>query len=120
MTMSVALFDCPHCIDEFAFDYDRIKNLGVGWRVMVLCPGCGNVIEVVMQAYQLIHNCHRATYKWGQITEILPPSPQCPPGLNYSLHMAIHRKKYGTRRESIRRLYHTPDGDHCLEPSSAS
>ncbi len=95
MTMSVAFFDCPHCIDEFAFDYDRIKNLGVGWRVMVRCPGCGNLVEVVMLAYQVIHNCDPATYKWGEIVQILPPSHQAP-GLNYSLRMTIHRKKYGS------------------------
>ena len=94
---SVALFDCGYCIDDFAFDWLRIKNLGIGWRVRILCPGCGNVVEVVMQGYQLIHNCDPATYKWGEIVEILPPSPHAPPGLNYSLRMQIHRKRYRWR-----------------------
>ncbi|SRR6266566_3927262 len=73
MTMSIALFDCPHCVDEFAFDYQKIAKLTYGWRVRVRCPGCGNVVEVVMLAYTLIHNCDPDKYKRGQITEILPP-----------------------------------------------
>lgn len=48
-TISVALFACPHCIDEFAFDWQRIRNLAYGWRVRVRCQGCGNIVEVVMQ-----------------------------------------------------------------------
>ena len=97
MTTSIALFDCPHCVDEFAFVYDRIKNLGVGWRVTVRCPGCGNVLEIVMQGFQVIHNCDPAKYKPGEIVEILPPDAKAPPGLNYSLRMQIHWKKYGWR-----------------------
>lgn len=50
-TICAALFDCPHCVDEFAFNCDWIKNLAVGWRVRVRCPGCGNIIEVVMLAF---------------------------------------------------------------------
>lgn len=38
-TISVALFDCPHCVDEFAFDYQRIAKLTYGWQVRVGCPG---------------------------------------------------------------------------------
>ncbi len=95
MTMSIALFDCPHCVDEFAFDWEKVRNLAVGWRVMVRCPGCGNVVQVVMLAYQLIHNCDPAKYKPGEIVEILPPDAKASPGLNYSLRMQIHRKKYG-------------------------
>ena len=49
-TKSVALFDCPHCIDNFAFDYEKIRSLAFRWRVMVRCPGCGNVIEVSQPA----------------------------------------------------------------------
>ncbi len=97
MTMIVALFDCPHCIDEFAFDWGKVRNLAVGWSAMVRCPGCGNVIQVVMLAYQVIHNCDPGAYKWAEIIEVLPPSSQAPPDLNYSLRMAIHRKKHGLR-----------------------
>ena len=51
MTMSIAFFDCPHCVDEFAFDYQKVAKLNYGWRARVRCPGCGNIVEVVMQAY---------------------------------------------------------------------
>ena len=60
MTTSIALFDCPHCIDEFAFDYQKIAKLAYGWRVRVRCPDCGNIVEVVMLAYTLIG---RAVYR---------------------------------------------------------
>ncbi len=95
MTASIALFDCPHCIDEYAFDWQRIRSLATGWRVRVSCPGCGNVIEVVMQAYTLIHNCDPEKYKWGEIVEIVSPDKKAPPGLNFNLHTAIGRRKPG-------------------------
>ncbi len=88
-TKSVALFDCPHCVDDFAFDYERIKNLGFRRRVMVRCPGCGNVIEVVMKGYQVIHNCDPAAYKQGEIVEILPPDRKTPS----LLHMVDSQKQ---------------------------
>lgn len=75
MTMSVALFDCPHCIDEFAFDYQKIAKLIYGWRVRVRCPGCGNVVEVIMLNYTLIHGCDSDKHKAGEIVEILRPDP---------------------------------------------
>ena len=59
--------------------------------------GCGKLVEVVMREFQLIHNCDAAKYKQGEIVEILPPHTKAPPSLVYSLHMAIHRKKYGWR-----------------------
>lgn len=93
MTTSIALFDCPHCIDEFSFDYQKIAKLAYGRRVRVRCPGCGNIVEVVMLAYTLIHNCDPGKYKEGEITQILPPDPKAPPGLDYKLRMAIHSKK---------------------------
>ena len=76
MAMSVALFDCPHCIDEFAFDFQRIAKLTYGWCVRVRCPGYGNIVEVVMLAYTLIHGCDPTKYQAGEITEILPPRPE--------------------------------------------
>jgi hypothetical protein len=75
MTTSVALFDCPHCIDEFRFDYQRIAKLNYGWRVRVRCPGCGNIVEVVMLNYTLIHGCDPDKYRPGEIVEILRPDP---------------------------------------------
>lgn len=45
MTTSIALFDCPHCINEFAFDYQRIAKLTYGWRVRVRCLSCGNIVQ---------------------------------------------------------------------------
>lgn len=39
MTMSIALSDCPHCIDEFRFDYNEIATLTYSWRVRVRCLG---------------------------------------------------------------------------------
>ena len=78
-TTSIALFDCPHCIDEFGFDYQKIAKLSYGWRVRVRCPGCGNIVEVVMLAYTLIHGCDPTKYQAGEITEILPPDPKASP-----------------------------------------
>lgn len=37
-TVSVALFAWPRCIDEFAFDWQRIRNLVYSWRVRVCWP----------------------------------------------------------------------------------
>jgi len=88
---SVALFDCPYCIDNFAFDYEKIRNLAFRWRVMVRCPGCENVIEVVMKGYQVIHNCDPAAYKQGEIVEIYRLTRRLL-GLDYSLRMAFTGK----------------------------
>ena len=74
MTTRIALFDCPHCIEEFVFDYRRIAKLTYGWRVRVRSPGCGNIVEVVMLNYTPIHGCDRDKYKAGKIIEILPYS----------------------------------------------
>src|SRR5690349_17060996 len=75
MTMRISLFDCLHCIDEFRFDYQKIGKLNYGWRVRVRCPGCGNVVEVVMLNYTLVHGCDPNKYKPGEIVEILRPDP---------------------------------------------
>ena len=93
---SVALFACPHCVDEFAFDWPRIRNLAYGCRVCVRCPGCGNSVEVVMQGYSVIHNCNPTKHKWGEIVKILAPSPHTKP-IDWPLYMAIYQKKSGWR-----------------------
>jgi hypothetical protein len=41
-------------------------------RVEVRCPGCGNTVEVVTNAYSLIHNRDPNKCQWGEILEILP------------------------------------------------
>ena len=46
------------------------------WRVRVRCPGCGNIVEVVMLTYTVIHGCDPNKYKPGEIVEILPPDPK--------------------------------------------
>lgn len=105
MTTSIALFDCPHCIDEFAFDYQRIAKLTYGWRVRVRCPGCGNIVEVVMLAYTLIHNCDFDKYRQGEIVEILQPDPKASGDWWMSvnrLKRAILQKKSGWRPEPRR------------------
>jgi endogenous inhibitor of DNA gyrase (YacG/DUF329 family) len=76
MTMSVAFFNCPHCVDSLAFDFQKLKSLMLHSRVMVRCPGCGNTVEVVTNAYSLIHNTEPNKYKWGEILKILPPDPK--------------------------------------------
>ena len=75
-TTSVALFDCPHCVDEFAFDYQKTAKLTYGGRVRDRCPGCDNVVEVVMLNCTLIHGCDADKYKPGEIIEILRPDPR--------------------------------------------
>ena len=47
MTMSIAFFNCPHCVDSFAFDFQKLKSLTLHSRVRVRCPGCQNAVEVV-------------------------------------------------------------------------
>lgn len=105
MTTSIALFDSPYCIDEFTFDYQRIAKLTYGWQVRVRCPGCGNVVEVVMLAYTLIHNCDPNKYQAGDIVESLPPdtnpSPEWRMAVN-TLRMEILQKKTGWRPEPRR------------------
>ena len=95
-TISVALFACPYCIDEFAFDWQRIRDLAYGWRVRVRCPACGNIVEVVMQGYTVIHHCDPTKYQWGEMTESSPLSPHKKPP-DRSLYMAVIQKKYGWR-----------------------
>jgi hypothetical protein len=98
-SISVALFDCPHCVDEFAFsnsnmaDWRRVTTLAVCWRVVVRCPGCGKVASVVMQGYQMVHNCEPDKYKCGEIVQILARDSKIPSDINYSLRLQIHRKK---------------------------
>ena len=76
MTMSVALFNCPFCVDSFAFDFQKLKLVTLHSRVHVRCPGCQNVVEVVTNAYSVIHNADPDKYQWGEILEILPPDPK--------------------------------------------
>jgi hypothetical protein len=98
MTISIAFFDCRHCVDEFAFDWEKIRNLASCWRVTVRCPGCGNSVVIAMQGYTLIHNCDPTKYKWGEILQIQPPDANCPEFfLDRSLRMRIHQKKCGWR-----------------------
>ena len=100
MTTDVALFACPHCIDEFRFDYHKIAKLTCGWRVRARCPSCGNIVEVVMLQYTLIHGCDPNKYKQGEIVESLPPDANQKEEslrLNTSLYFQIHRKKGGWR-----------------------
>ena len=99
-TISVALFACPHCIDEFAFDWQRIRDLAYGWRVRVRCPGCGNIVGVMLQGYTVINHCDPTKYQWGEITEILQPDPNLSPGWRMAvgtLRMEILQKKSGWR-----------------------
>ena len=50
-------------------------------ELRVRCPGRGNIVEVAILAYTLIHNCERTKYQWGEIMEILSPGPNVPPNL---------------------------------------
>ena len=100
MTTSVALFDCPHCVDEFAFDYQKIAKFTYGWRVRVRCPGCGNIVEVIMLNYTLIHGCNPDKHRSGEIIEILRPDPKASSDwwmAARNLRMEICRKKSGWR-----------------------
>jgi len=96
MTMSVAFFNCPHCVDSFAFVWQKLKGLTLHSRVEVRCPGCGNTVEVVTNAYSLIHNCDPNKCQWGEILEILPPDPKTSEESirrNIRLHYEIYQKK---------------------------
>lgn len=50
--ISVALFACPYCIDEYAFGWRRIRTLAYLWHVRMRCLSCGNIVEVAMQRKQ--------------------------------------------------------------------
>jgi hypothetical protein len=65
MTMSIAFFNCPHCVDSFAFDFQKLTSLTLHSRVRVRCPGCQNVVEVVTNAYSVIHNADPEQYQRG-------------------------------------------------------
>ena len=98
MTVSIVLFNCGHCVDSFAFDWEKIKDLKLHSRVSVRCPACGNTVQLVTNAYELIHDSDPAKYRWADILEILPPDPKATPEstrLDLALHLRIHRKKYG-------------------------
>ena len=96
MTITVAFFNCPHCVDSFAFDFQKLKSLTLHSRVRVRCPGCQNVVEVVTAAYSVIHGADPEKYQWGEIPEILPPNPTITEDTirrNIRLHYEIYRKK---------------------------
>jgi len=76
MPITVAFFNCPHCVDSFAFDFQKLKSLTRHSRVRVRCPDCQNVVEVVTNAYSVIHGADPEKYQWGEILEILPPDPK--------------------------------------------
>lgn len=100
MTMSAAFFNCPYCVDSFAFDWQKIKGLTLHSRVEVRCPGCGNTVEVVTNAYSLIHNADTEKYRCGQILEILTPDPKTTEEStrrNIWLHYQIYEKKSSWR-----------------------
>ena len=73
MPITVAFFNCPHCVDSFAFDFQKLKSLTRHSRVRVRCPDCQNVVEVVTNAYSVIHGADPEKYQWGEILEILKP-----------------------------------------------
>jgi hypothetical protein len=98
--MSVALFNCPFCVDSFAFDFQKLKSLTLHSRVQVRCPGCGNTVEVVTNAYSVIHGADPEKYQWGEILEILPPDPKTAEESirrNIQLHYAIYQKRSNWR-----------------------
>jgi endogenous inhibitor of DNA gyrase (YacG/DUF329 family) len=100
MTMSIAFFNCPHCVDSFDFDFKKLKPLTLHSRVRVRCPGCQNVVEVVTNAYSVIHGADPDKYKWGEILQILPPDPKTNEEAirrNIRLHYEIYQKKSNLR-----------------------
>jgi len=100
MTMSIAFFNCPHCVDSFAFDFKKLTTLTLHSRVRVRCPGCQNVVEVVTNAYSVIHGADPEKYQWGEILEILPPDPKTSEEAirrNIQLHYQICEKRSNWR-----------------------
>ena len=96
MTTDVALFACPHCVDSFAFDFKKLTTLTLHSRLRVRCPGCQNVVEVVTNAYSVIHGADPEKYQWGEILEILPPDPKTTEESirrNITLHCQIYQKR---------------------------
>ena len=96
MTISIALFNCTHCVDSYAFDWQKLKGLTLHSRVRVRCPGCGITVEVVTNAYSLFHNADPEKYQRGQTLEILPPDPRITEDTirrNIQLHYEIYQKK---------------------------
>jgi hypothetical protein len=58
--------------------------------------GCQNVVEVVTNAYSVIHNADPEQYQWGEILEILPPGPKTSEEAirrNIRLYYEIYQKK---------------------------
>jgi len=100
MTMSVAFFNCPHCVDSFAFDFKKLISLTLHSRVRVRCPGCQNVVEVVTNGYSVINGADPEKYQWGEILEILPPDPKTSEEAirrNIQLHYEIYQKRSNWR-----------------------
>jgi hypothetical protein len=74
----------------------RTAVVTVHSRVRIRCPGCQNVVEVVTNAYSVIHNADPEKYQWGEILEILPPDPKTAEESirrNISLHYEIYQKR---------------------------
>jgi len=100
MTMSIAFFNCPHCVDSFAFDWQKLKGLTLHSSVRVRCPGCQNVVEVVTNAYSVIHGADPEKYLCGEIREILPPYTKTSEEAirrNIRLHYGIYQKRSNWR-----------------------
>ena len=100
MTMSIAFFNCPHCVDSFAFDCKKLISLALHSRVRVRCPGCQNVVEVVTNGYSVIHGADPEQYQWGEILEILPPDPKTTEEAirrSIELHYEVYQKRSNWR-----------------------
>jgi hypothetical protein len=78
MTISVAFYNCPHCVDSFAFDFEKLKSLTLHSRVSVRCPGCQNVIEVVTNACSVIPNTEFTEFSTQPISILYK-------GINYTV-----------------------------------
>ena len=69
-------------------------------RVRVRCPVCQNMVEVVTNAYSVIHNADPDKHKWGEILQILPPDPKTSEESirrNIRLHYQVYEKKSSWR-----------------------
>jgi len=94
--VSVAICDCPHCVDYFAFDLKLVERLSLYTHVTLRCPRCQKEVLLVTKRYEVIHSTDPEKYQSGAILKIEPCPRDFDSGsfrVDLRLRIAANRKR---------------------------